>query len=123
MKKDDTVFLRHVLDAIGQVRSYVGGLDCEAFFENRLVQDAVIRQLEVIGEASRNLSEEFRAGQPDVPWGDIVGMRNRLTHAYFDVDLGVVWEVVEQDLPVLEDRLRALLGPGTSPGKSAGTSD
>ncbi|MBI5016371.1 MAG: DUF86 domain-containing protein [Deltaproteobacteria bacterium] len=110
MKKDDTVFLNHVLAAIRQIRTYLGGLDFQAFFENRLVQDAVVRQLEVIGEASRNLSEELRAAHPDVPWGQIIGMRNRLTHAYFEVDLGVVWDVAEEDLPELKQSVEAILG-------------
>jgi uncharacterized protein with HEPN domain len=88
--KDSSVYLRHVVDAIQRVERHLAGVSREEFFEGELVQDAVVRQLEIIGEAARNLPEDFRKQHPDVPWGQIVGMRNRLVHAYFQVGLAIV---------------------------------
>lgn len=110
MNKSDTVYLEHILDAIGQIETYVAGLTYRQFSENRLVQDGVIRQLEIIGEAARSLSEEFRAQHTDLPWQQIIGLRNRLIHAYFDVNLGIIWDIVQSDIPPLRDKISGLLG-------------
>ena len=77
-----------------------------------MIQNAVVRELEIIGEATRSLPEEFRREHPDIEWGDIIAMRNRLVHAYFDVDLNVLWEVVHNDLPVLDAFARRIIGGG-----------
>lgn len=109
MSKNDTVFLKHILDAINQIETYTAGLSYPEFSENRLVQDGVIRQLEIIGEASRHLSDELRAQHPDSPWQQILGLTNRLIHAYFDINLGIIWDIVQADIPPLKGRVRALL--------------
>ena len=109
MSKYDAVYLNHILDAISQIESYTADLSYETFTQDRLVQDGVIRQLEIIGEACRALSSEFRAQNPDLPWNQIVGLRNRLIHAYFDINLGIIWDIVQADLPPLKSRIRALL--------------
>lgn len=109
MKKNDAVFLRHILDAIGQIETYTAGLSYRQFAANRLVQDGVVRQLEIIGEATRNLSDEFRAQHPDLPWQQIVGLRNRLIHAYFDINLGIIWDVAQADIPLLKGKVGGLL--------------
>ena len=77
-----------------------------------MIQNTVVRELEIIGEATRNLPEEFRREHPDIEWGDIIAMRNRLVHAYFDVDLNVLWEVVHNDLTVLDAFVRRIIGGG-----------
>ncbi len=109
MRKDDTVYLRHILDSIQQIEEYLRDVSKEQFMERRLLQDGVVRQLEIIGEASRNLSEETREKHPEVPWQQIIGMRNRIIHEYFDVDLEIVWEVVEKDLPDLKAQIQTIL--------------
>jgi len=109
MKKDDVVYLHHVLDAIHRIDTYVQGISKEAFFQKELLQDGVIRQLEIIGEASRNLSDEFREDNPEIPWSQIIGMRNRIVHAYFNVDLEITWGIVTMDLPILKEYLITLL--------------
>ena len=109
MKRDDTVYLRHIVDAIHRIERHLGGVSRDEFFESELVQDAVVRQLEIIGEAARNVSDDFRQAHAEVPWTEIVGMRNRLIHAYFRVDLAIVWEIVEGDLPLLKDQIDRLI--------------
>jgi uncharacterized protein with HEPN domain len=73
------------------------------------MQDAVVRELEIIGEASRNLTDELREAHPEVPWSQIIGMRNRFIHAYFDVNLRIVWEIVRDDLPRLKHQVEQIL--------------
>jgi uncharacterized protein with HEPN domain len=109
MSKDDTVYLRHILDAIEQVQEYLKGVSIERFLQRRLLQDGVVRRLEIIGEASRNLSDELRQRYPEVPWRQIIGLRNRITHAYFDVDLHIVWEIAQDDLLPLRQQVGQIL--------------
>jgi len=107
--KDDTVYLRHIADAINQIEDYLGEKSFEEFTENKMFQDAVVRQLEIIGEASRNLSDDFRRLHPAVPWSQIAGMRNRMAHDYLNVDMEIVWDIITRDLPVLKLRIAELL--------------
>jgi uncharacterized protein with HEPN domain len=110
MNKNDTVYLSHILDAINQIEIYTTGLSYHQFSQNRLIQDGVIRQLEIIGEATRSLSGEFRAQHSDLPWQQIVGLRNRLIHAYFDINLGIIWDIIRTDIPPLKSEISGLLG-------------
>ena len=109
MSKHDAVYLNHILDAIDQIESYTADLNYEAFSQDRLIQDGVIRRLEIIGEACRKLSTELRTQNADLPWKQIMGLRNRLIHAYFDVNLGIIWDVVQADIPPLKAQIRTLL--------------
>lgn len=108
MIKDDSVFLTHIADAISQIELYIQGLDAEGFRQNRLVQDAVIRQFEIIGEASKNISSTVRSKHPEVPWKDLAGFRDKLIHHYFGVDIVSVWLSVTADLPVLKQQISNL---------------
>jgi uncharacterized protein with HEPN domain len=107
--KDDRVYLRHIRDAIARIESYVSG-GREAFLADPMIQDAVIRNLEVIGEAVKNLSSELRLQHPDVPWNRIAGMRDVLIHEYFGVRVETVWAAVENRLPELSRYVDELLG-------------
>ena len=109
MNRHDWVYLNHILEATNQIESYTAGLSYEAFVQDRLIQDGVIRQLEVVGEACGKLSTEFRAQHADLPWNQIISLRNRLIHAYFDINLGILWEVVQVDLPPFRVQIRTLL--------------
>ncbi|MBM4122529.1 MAG: DUF86 domain-containing protein [Nitrospira sp.] len=106
--KDEAVFLRHIQDAIAKIETYTEGGKA-AFFENSMIQDSVIRNLEVIGEAARNLSPGFRKKHSKVPWRGIMGMRNVLTHEYFGVDLHIVWKVVSKRIPTLKRHVVGIL--------------
>jgi uncharacterized protein with HEPN domain len=87
MKKDDVVYLRHIIDAINSIEEYLRGVDEGKFNAPRLLQDEAIRQIEIIGEAVRHVSNNLRKTYPEVPWQDIAGMRDKLSHDYFGVDL------------------------------------
>lgn len=106
--KNDTVYLSHIIDAIEDIRKYTDpGKD--AFYENKMMQDAVIRNLEIIGEAVKNISQQTRDKAPGVQWKKIAGLRDVLIHDYFGVDLDMVWLVVENRIPELSNQLRGLL--------------
>lgn len=109
MKKDDRVYLHHILEAIGQIREYTHSMDLSGFMQARLVQDGVIRQLEIIGEATKNISSAVRNMDEAIPWKDMAGMRDVLIHQYFGVDLAAVWDTVQQELPEVEKQIRKLL--------------
>lgn len=105
-------YLRHMIDAVGRIRSYTAGLSEEEFLRTPLIQDAVIRNLEVIGEACRNVLRnhaEFAEAHEDVSWHAPYEMRNALTHGYFSIDLVQTWATVQSDLPGFEAQIRALL--------------
>jgi uncharacterized protein with HEPN domain len=104
----DQLYLEHVLHAIALIERFTSGGRAE-FFVDEMVQSAVIRQLEIVGEAVRNLSGELKARETKIPWRDIAGTRDKLIHGYFSVKLDVVWNVVVQELPSLKQHLRRLL--------------
>lgn len=109
MKRDDTIYLHHILDAICRIEEYLKKVNDITFFEDHLVQDGVIRQLEIIGEAVKHVSFDLRTGNDQIPWQDIAGMRDKLIHHYFGVDLNSVLLTVKEDLPVLKEQVHLIL--------------
>ncbi len=109
MKRDPIVYLRHVLDAIHSIEEYTGGFSYTDFLQQKSIQDAVIRQIEIIGEALKRVPESVRASATEIPWQDITGMRDRLIHDYFAVDIESVWQTVQRDIPDLKERIHKLL--------------
>jgi uncharacterized protein with HEPN domain len=105
-------YLGHIRTAVERIRRYTEDMDEVAFFQDVRTQDAVIRNLEIVGEACRNLERaypDFAAAHPELPLGFAYEMRNSLAHGYFKVDLAIVWKTVETDLPELYDRVGAIL--------------
>jgi uncharacterized protein with HEPN domain len=105
----DEIFLGHILESIQRIQDYVECVTKEEFFEDLKLQDAVIRRLEVIGEAARQLSADLKARHRNIPWAQVIGMRNILIHEYFGVDLALVWATVQKDLPVLYKAILEIL--------------
>jgi uncharacterized protein with HEPN domain len=105
-------YLEHMVQAIGRIRRYSHDMDERAFLDSELVQDGVMRNIEILGEAARNIQRHFPAfatAHSDIPWEDIYWMRNRLSHGYFSVDLEIVWRTVRRDIPALEQQILPLL--------------
>ena len=105
-------YLNHILESIARIERYVEGFDHVSFLNNELIQDAVIRNMEIIGEASRNVERyypTFANQHSDVPFSIAYEMRNALAHGYFKVDFEVVWKTIERDLPELENSLERLV--------------
>ncbi len=89
--KDDRIYIEHIISCLQKILYYIEDLDQDKFVKNTMVQDAVIRQFEVIGEATKRLSTDLRLQYPDIPWRQMAGMRDKLIHDYIDVDLNTVW--------------------------------
>lgn len=106
--KDDRVYLQHIRDALQDIAAYCGS-DHGAFLDDRMRQDATLRKLEVIGQAVKNLSEDTKSRQPEIPWKQIAGMRDKVIHDYFGVNLEIVWAVVQKELPKLRVAVEDLL--------------
>lgn len=106
--KDDRIYLKHILDATQKIEKYVSVGEAE-FMETTHWQDAVMRQLEIIGEATKNISEETRIKYSDVPWKRMAGMRDVLIHHYFGIDIPAVWEVTQKDIPELKVHISKIL--------------
>ncbi|MGQ4914463.1 MAG: DUF86 domain-containing protein [Candidatus Asgardarchaeia archaeon] len=109
MKKSDVIYLKHILDSINRIEQYTENVDYDSFMINTMVQDAVIRQLEIIGEATKRLSKDFRETHPLIPWKDIAGMRDKLIHDYLGVDIDAVWETIKKDIPALKNKIKKIL--------------
>ncbi len=109
-KRDHRLFLADMLEAIEKIERYTQGLSREGLWEDELVADAVVRNLEVIGEAARYLPDELRSNAADIDWRRVVGLRNVIAHEYFAVDLDVVWVIIKQNLPQLKEAVLSLLG-------------
>jgi uncharacterized protein with HEPN domain len=106
--KGDQLYLRHILDAIMKIEGYIA-VGREIFLSTSYWQDAVNRQLEIIGEATKRLSQDLRSRHHEIPWRRIAGLRDVLIHDYMGVDLAAVWEITQRDLPVLKKHVRMIL--------------
>lgn len=105
-------YLQHILEAIDNIQDYTAGMDLDAFMADRKTRDAVIRNLEIIGEACNNVAKNhpvFATEHSEVPWGFAYEMRNALSHGYFTVDHAVVWQTIQNDLPLLKSQISALI--------------
>ena len=109
MSRADIVRLRHMLDAVRDSVSFLEGVHRDSLDENRMLTLSLVKCVEIVGEAAVRVSDHVRARHPEIPWRAIVGMRNHLTHAYYDVDLDILWQTVKEDLPPLIQALERVL--------------
>lgn len=108
-QRDDRVYIEHMIDTANKAMSFVAGLSREDFDNNEQLKLAVTHLLQIIGEAARRVSLDFRESHPEIPWKAIVGMRNKVVHDYLNVDEDIVWDTVKQDLTPLILKLTRLL--------------
>ena len=109
MTKSPEIYLSHILASINALEEYMSGVTEEQFYADRKLQMAAIKELEIIGEAVRNLPREFKDKYPSIPWKGIAGMRNFLIHEYFEIDLDLVWDTIESRIPELKTEIKKLM--------------
>lgn len=108
--KNHLIYLKHILDSIEQIQLYTKGIRSEKeFSENRMVQDAVIRHLEIIGEASKKVNNTIKTENDSIPWKAMAGMRDKLIHDYLGTNMNFIWNTVKKDLPNLKKNLKTIL--------------
>jgi len=109
MQRDDETRIKHILDAAGKAHDFTRNRKRADLEKDEMLALSLVRLLEIIGEAAGDISEEYRGKHPDIPWKKMIGLRNRLIHGYFDIDLDIVWDTVEGDLPPLIAELEKLV--------------
>lgn len=107
-KRAPALLLEDMLAAIRKIERYTSGMDRETFRQDEKTIDAVVRNLEILGEAARQMPEEFAISHSEIPWRQVAGLRNRIVHDYFGLDLEIIWQLVQHDLPPLETQLERL---------------
>jgi len=107
--KDDKLYLIHISECIERIESYVSGSDREAFMASSLVQDAVIRNLQIMAESTQHLSDQLKESQPVIDWYKIAGFRNVMVHDYLGVDTARIWNIIEKEIPVLKRSVHKML--------------
>ena len=107
--KDNTIFLKHILECVEKIELFVQGFDFEQFRQDSKTTDAVVRNVEVIGEAATNLTRDFRSNNSQVEWRKIIATRNRIIHGYATVDLEIIWNIAKSDLGNLKTEIEKIL--------------
>ncbi len=109
-RNNDLTYLGDILDAIQRIESYTTSVGKNEFIENLMMQDAVMLQIEVIGEATNNITDEFQEQYDEIPWSQMRGLRNRIVHDYRGINLNVIWDTVQNNLPALKRQVQEILG-------------
>ncbi|MEN4005760.1 MAG: DUF86 domain-containing protein [Methanobacteriaceae archaeon] len=108
MKRTYKMYVEDILESMDKIERYISDLTYETFEKNDLVVDAVIRNLEIIGEASKNIPENVRGKYPDIPWKRMIGLRNIVIHEYFGVDLTIIWKIITKNLPETRSEIESM---------------
>ncbi|MDT8302370.1 MAG: DUF86 domain-containing protein [Sedimentisphaerales bacterium] len=109
-KRSVELLLDDVCEAIDKIEQYISGMSFDVFSKDNKTIDAVVRNLEIIGEASNRLPADFKDSHPQIEWYKVVGLRHRIVHEYFGIDLQIVWQILQKDLPALQDDLSQIRG-------------
>ncbi len=109
MTRDYRIYLQDILDSISRIENYVEDMTYEDFVDDQKTVDAVVRNIEIIGEATKNVPEDVRETYPDLPWREMAGMRDKMIHGYFEILHGILWETIKHDLSVIKPRIREML--------------
>lgn len=109
MSRRDRDFLADILEAIYRASQYTVDMDFAAFADDTKTQDAVIRTIEIVGEATKNLSDDLRGAHPDIPWKSMAGIRDKLIHHYFGVNIDIVWQIATDELPAVKLQIEGIL--------------
>ncbi|MBA2123790.1 hypothetical protein B9J78_02460 [bacterium Unc6] len=107
-KRDWKLFLEDVLESMGLIEGYVKDMNFDNFKSDRKTIDAVIRNLEIIGEASKNIPQNMRDAYKDIDWKGIIGLRNRISHEYFGIDFSVIWNIIKLELPAFKEKFQRI---------------
>ncbi len=106
--KDDIAYIDHILLSISKILEYTKDFNQDDFKDNEMVQDAVIRNIEIIGEATKKVSVDFKSQYSKIPWREMSGMRDKLIHDYMGVDIDVVWKTVQEDIPLIKSLIESI---------------
>ena len=109
MSRDEVMFLKDILLSCEKILNYTEDLTLEKLIEDEKTYDAVVRNLEIIGEAAKHISEQTRKKMPEIPWRNVAGLRDFITHVYFGIDNDILWDVVRNKIPQLQDEINNLL--------------
>ncbi len=109
MLPEDKIRIQHILDEIDNIQTFIGNVSYQEFIHDKKTVNAIIRSIEIIGEAASKISDDYKSNHSEIPWKQIVGMRNHLIHVYFDVDYQTLWQTVKSDIPDLKLLISNLL--------------
>ncbi len=109
MTREYRIYLQDILDSISRIENYVEDMTYEDFMDDQKTVDAVARNIEIIGEATKNVPEDIRETYPDLPWREMAGMRDKMIHGYFEIMHGILWETIKHDLPLIKPKIREML--------------
>lgn len=108
-KRNDLLLLNDIAEAIAAIEEYIHGLDEDAFYNDRKTKDAVVRNFEIIGEASKQITQDYKIQHPNVVWREAADLRNKIIHEYFGLDYVLLWEIIQLDLPLLKQDIQILI--------------
>jgi uncharacterized protein with HEPN domain len=121
-KRGNVEFLSDILEAAKRIQTYISGMDYRSFLDDLKTRDAVLRNLEIIGEAAKNINDDFREQYPEVPWKEMSGARDKLIHHYFGVNFEIVWAIINDELSGVEKNLSSILNDISSEDDETGAS-
>ena len=108
MNRELRLFIEDIMESIGLIETYIGGNSKEKLDNDQKLKDSIVRRLEIIGEAVKNIPDNFREKYPKVPWKKIAGLRDIIIHTYFDIDSDIVWDIIKKDLPDLKQNIQKI---------------